>query len=374
MQQNQMYQELIELLTTDAASGKEAAVADKLVDKLRSLGLQVTRDCAGEGFGGECGNVIGVLEGQLDDALLLSAHMDRVPNGLGIRPVETDGILHSSGDTILAADDIAGVCAILDGLRRVIASGKPLPRIEVLFSVGEEIGLQGAKGTDLSAFRAKNGFVFDSPGRIGRFVNAAPGICHLNVEITGRSAHAGNEPEKGINAAKVMCDILSTLRQGRLDEQSTANFPILSTQTTARNVVCDSASFRGEARSRDAALLDAYLTYFEEHCRKTAQAAGAGIHITVQKNYPPFRIAPESRVLTTARAACEALGLPFRVEAGGGGMDANVFNGNGMSTVGVATGYSKDHTKEEQLVLEDFLRSGALCAALIEHYAGGAAR
>lgn len=50
-------------------------------------------------------------------------------------------------------------------------------------------------------------------------------------------------------------------------------------------------------------------------------------------------------------------------------MDANIYNAKGMSTVGVATGYSKNHTKDEQLILEDFYKSGELCAALIETYA-----
>lgn len=110
----------------------------KLEVKLRELGCTVTRDNAGETFGGECGNLIGILEGELDGSVMLSSHMDRVPNGYGIQPVEKDGILYSDGTTILAADDISGVCAILEGVRRAKASGKPLPRIEIIFSVGEE--------------------------------------------------------------------------------------------------------------------------------------------------------------------------------------------------------------------------------------------
>ena len=146
MKNERMYQELIELLTTDSAAGKENAIADKLTAKMEALGFTVTRDNAGETFGGECGNVIAVREGELKGSLFLSSHMDRVPNGLGIKPVEKDGVLYSDGTTILAADDISGVCAILEGLRQVLAAGTPLPRIEVVFSVGEETGLFGAKG------------------------------------------------------------------------------------------------------------------------------------------------------------------------------------------------------------------------------------
>ena len=50
-------------------------------------------------------------------------------------------------------------------------------------------------------------------------------------------------------------------------------------------------------------------------------------------------------------------------------MDANIYNAKGMTTVGVATGYTKNHTKNEQLVLEDFFKSGELAQVLIETFA-----
>ncbi len=369
MKNERMYQEFIELVTTDAASGKERAVAEKLMAKLEELGFTVTMDNAGETIGGDCGNVYGVLEGQLDGSLLLSSHMDRVPNGFGIRPVERDGVLYSDGTTILAADDLSGVCAILEGVRRVKDSGRPLPRLEVYFSISEEVSLDGAKATDVSIFKSHMGYIFDSPGGVGRFINGAPGRYALGADITGLAAHAGNEPEKGIDAAKIMSDMLSTLRQGRLDPVSTSNFPVLSTGSTACNVVCDFASFRGEARSRDYQRLMDYVNYFEEHCQKVAQENGAGVKVIREEAFLPFLIPETDPVMVIARTACEKLGLSYRAEVGGGGMDANIYNAQGMATVGVATGYSKNHTKDEQLILEDFYKSGELCAALIETYA-----
>lgn len=369
MKNETMYAELIELLTTDSASGKETEIADLLAGKLEALGFTVTRDNAGETFGGECGNVLGVLEGQLDGSLLLCSHMDRVPNGLGIKPVERDGVLYSDGTTILAADDISGVCAILEGVRRVLASGKPLPRLEVYFTVGEEAGLYGAKATDVSIFQSRLGYIFDSPGHVGRFVTAAPGRYQLGAEITGLAAHAGNEPEKGIDAAKIMCDILSTLKQGRLDPVTTSNFPMLSTGTHVPNVVCDFASFSGEARSRDAQKLADYVAYFEAHCKQVAEEKGAGLKLTMKEAFLPFQIPESDEAVVIAKAACAKVGLTGSFEAGGGGMDANIFNAQGMTTIGVATGYTKNHTKNEQLVLEDYFKSGELAQAIIETFA-----
>lgn len=58
MDNESMYAELLELITTDSASGKESAIARLLIGKLEALGFAVTMDNAGETFGGECGNVL----------------------------------------------------------------------------------------------------------------------------------------------------------------------------------------------------------------------------------------------------------------------------------------------------------------------------
>lgn len=376
MRNEVMYAELLELLKTDAASGKEDAIAELLKGKLADLGFTVTQDNAGEAFGSACGNVIGIREGELEGALLLSSHMDRVPNGLGIQPVERDGVLYSDGTTILAADDISGVCAILEGLRQVLAAGKPLPRLEVVFTIQEELCLGGAKVMDPSPLKSHIGYIFDSPGSVGRFINGAPGRYILKAEITGKPSHAGNAPEKGIDAAKTMAYIISTLKQGRLDEISTSNFPHLEAGTGAANinVVCDHALIEGEARSRDLKKLLDYVEYFRSHCQKVADEHGAKIEITTEENFLPFFIPEDDPVLAIGKTACEKLGIPFQCAVLGGAFDGNIHNARGMATVGVATGYTKNHTTEEQLELESFFRSGDLCAALIETYAEGLAR
>ena len=133
--------------------------------------------------------------------------------------------------------------------------------------------------------------------------------------------------------------------------------------------MCDSAGFKGEARSRDPEKLEKYMKYFDEHCRKIAAERNVGIDIVTELSYPPLNITEDEPVLLLAKAACEKLGLTFNPEAGGGGMDANNLTGRGIRCVGCGCGYSKNHTTSEQLVLEDFFQSGELCVALIETFA-----
>ena len=369
MRNEAMLQEFIELVTTDAVSGQEKLVADKLTEKLKALGFTVTMDDAGPKLGGNCGNVIGIREGELDGSLLFSSHMDRMPNGFGIKPVEWDGVLYSDGTTILSADDLSGVCAILEGIRQAVASGKPLPRLEVVFTVQEEPGVWGSAVLDTSVLQSKLGYVFDATGNIGRFVVKGPGRYTIDVTLTGKAAHAGADPEKGIDAAKAACKMLATLATGRLDFETVSNFPILE-GITARNSVCDHAAFRGEARSRDLEKLEKYMKYFDEHCRKIAAECNVGIEIETELSYPPLNVKETDQVYLLAKAACEKLDFTFNPEPGGGGMDANNLAGKGITCMGVGCGYAKNHTTDEYLVLEEFFKAGLLCQTLIETYAG----
>lgn len=165
--------------------------------------------------------------------------------------------------------------------------------------------------------------------------------------------------------------MLSTLRQGRLDPISTANFPILRTGSTARNVVCDFASFQGEARSRDVKRLEDYVAYFETHCQKVAAANGAGLKLSKVGNFRPFLVPLDDPILAIGRNR-----LP-RPEHQVPGRDRRRRNGRqhlqcaGHYLRGRGHRLHENHTHSEQLVLEDFFLSGRLAAALIETYAQG---
>ena len=73
-------------------------------------------------------------------------------------------------------------------------------------------------------------------------------------------------------------------------------------------MVCDFASFRGEARSRDSKTLLDYVAYFEEHCKKVAAENGAEVKIIKKESFLPFCIAEDNEVVSVAKAACAKIG------------------------------------------------------------------
>jgi tripeptide aminopeptidase len=262
------------------------------------------------------------------------------------------------------------VAAILEGVRQAIESGKALPKLEILFTVGEEAGLYGAKAFDVSLLTSKTMYVLDSPGRIGRIVNGAPGRALLEAQVFGKAAHAGNEPEKGIDAAKIMAEMLATMETGRLDENTTSNFSHLWSKTCeAMNVVCDHAILRGEMRSRSGEKLDRYEAYFQSHCREIAEKRGARVEFKRENTFLPFFIPEDSEMIQIVTESLKEMGIEPQINGGGGGMDGNIFNQKGITCVGIATGYFKNHSTEEYLYLDDFYHAGELVARIIGRFA-----
>ena len=356
--------EFIELVQIDSDSLNERNMADALTAKLKEIGCDVWEDKEMiEDIGGTAGNLYGVLEGTCPGSILFSAHMDRVANGHGIKPVVNDGIVTAQG-TILAADDLSGVCAILDGIRRVKASGKPHPRVEVLFTVCEEKGVTGSRYIKYDRILSKEGYALDSPGRIGRVINAAPSAATITYEVEGKNAHAGNAPEQGINAVMAAAKVLSRIPDGRLDFESTANFSTFEA-VGPTNVVNAKAVVKGESRSRSNEKLDNYLELVQKTCDEVAAETGAKITLDIFRKYYGFVVEPETSCIGRLKKVYDEMGIEMLVEKGGGGMDANRLNEHGIACVGVATGYFKNHSVNEHLYVEDLERSGEMVERII---------
>jgi tripeptide aminopeptidase len=301
--------EFLELVKINSNTKNERAMADCLKEKLRILGCQVTEDDAGSKIGGTAGNLYAVFPGTLPGSILLTAHMDRVPNGENIVAVINKDVITSDGNTILAADDLSGVCAILDCLRRLKDSDQGHCTVEILFTVSEEKGQAGSRNLDYTAIKSKVAYVFDSSGRIGRIINTAPSKATVTIEIHGKNAHAGNEPEKGIDAAKAAGILLATLPIGRLGNETTSNFPIITTNATSTNVVCDYAKIIGEARSSMHRNLEDYLQHIQDTATKTALETGATINVECNITAYAFQIKPDSAIIQNAVSAMSALGI-----------------------------------------------------------------
>lgn len=359
--------EFFELVKIKCSTRQEREVADVLKVRLQELGLEVIEDNVGEKIGGNCGNVLGFAQGTLQDAptLMLSAHMDCVEVCAGIVPQLKDGVITSVGDTILGADDKAGVVAILEALRMVKEQNIPHGAIQIVFTVAEEGGLNGAKGIDPSLLKADFGYALDSGGSPGEIITMAPGQNSITAVIHGKKAHAGVAPEEGINAIVVAGKALAEMQIGRIDFETTSNVGIIS-GGIATNIVPDLVEVKCEARSRNMDKLASQTRHMKDVFEQVAVANGAKAEVGVVTAYGPYVLAEDAPVVVLAVKAAQSIGLTPEIKATGGGSDANFFNNYGVPTAVLGVGMSKVHTTDEYIKEIDLYNSAELVTALIK--------
>ena len=344
-----------DLVRIDSPSGEEETIAVELVQRLEKLGLSVRRDAYGNIIAGD----------GRPEPLLLSAHMDTVEPGRGIEPrIEGDRIV-SDGTTILGGDCKAGMSAILEALESAAEDDTALRPLEVVFTREEEIGIVGARNLDFSMITAKEAIVFDGEGPSSRITSSSPTYIGFDLDITGRAAHAGVEPEKGISSIRIAAQIIARLPQGRLDDETTFNIGTIE-GGTVRNAVPENTIVRGEFRSRDMETLDSIRLQIDEalaEVRRMYPEAVIDDHLHTE--FETYTLTDDDPATMRVKAALRSLGMEPEMRPSGGGTDGNVFRLHDISAVVVGMADNSMHTVRESVTIPELVDSAHLCEALL---------
>lgn len=361
-----LLREFEELVSVDAESFGERKIADILTCKLKELGFAVYEDNAGEIYGGNAGNIYGYLKGSGNGAsLLFSAHMDTVSPGLGKRAViREDGTITSEGDTVLGADDAAGLAEILEGIRCVKESGKKHRDIEILFPIAEEAYLKGTEKFDFSRIKAKEAYVFDLSGDIGSAAIKAPSLISFVITVTGKAAHAGFEPENGVNAIEITAKALADLRQGHTDHETTLNIGTI-TGGTATNIVSEKCVCTGEVRSFCHSKAMDEINKLEKAFSYAAKDTGASFQIDISVHMEAYSVSEKSRTVKNFLKACRGIGRDGKLISTFGGSDNHNFIKNGIDGIVVSCGMYNVHSVQEFTKIEELVKGAELAALLI---------
>jgi peptidase T-like protein len=360
---------LFELVRVDSETGEEGAIAALLKEKFTSLGVIVQEDNAKEETGHGANNLIGTLPGKTDGtAIFFGAHMDTVRPGKNIRPSIRNGYIVSDGRTILGADDKAGLAALIEAFTVLIDDKLPHSELQVIVTVGEESGLLGAKALDTKLLRGKYGFEMDSEGPVGDMTIAAPYQVRFEVDLFGKSAHAGVAPEKGVSAITMAAKAITRMPLGRIDRETTANIGRFEGKG-ATNVICDHVGILAEARSLIRSKLDRQVRLMTQAFEQTAAEMGGKAEVKTTFMYPGYRFEPDAPIVRLAKAAVQSVGRHPRLLSSGGGSDANVINGKGLPVINMGVGYEQIHTIEERLPVSELVKTSELILALIQQAA-----
>ena len=207
--ENQAVRHLMDLLKVEGLSGREGNVASAVKKKLLDAGCKsawmkhdkVHRQIP-EDF--EIGNLIVRIPGSLKgERRLFMGHMDTVPLCRGAVPVHRGKRITSKARTALGGDDRVAVAALVTLVETLLKHDLPHPPMTVLFTVGEEIGLWGARFVDPKDLgNPAMGFNIDGANPASLVIGAI-GADRWEAHVHGKSAHAGLHPEGGISAALI---------------------------------------------------------------------------------------------------------------------------------------------------------------------------
>ena len=237
--------------------------------------------------------------------------MDVVEPWSGKKSVlEKDGTIHSAGDTVLGADDISGILEILYCVQLVLDSGKPHKKIEILFTIGEELYVKGSDVFDYSKVTAKQAYVLD-----------------LSEETTFN---------------------IGTIQGG-----------------TATNIVPDCCVLTGEIRSYDHGKALETVRMTERIFTEEAQKINATAEVTSQIHLIAYETPLESKSVTDFQKACEILGFSGGLTGTFGGSDNNSFAKNGIEGLVLSNGMYNAHSTREYTTVDDLYKGAELIGQLI---------
>jgi len=339
---DRMINQFMEMVQIESESGNETNFMNYLKPEFEKLGGEVIIDTYG--------NIIAKFpemgcSGK--EPVLMSCHGDTVQPGKGIEPVLKDGVIRSKGNTILGADDKAGIAELLEALR--VAPVRP--PVEVAITRQEEVGLLGVKELDFNMFKAKKGFLLDND-ELETIIIGGPSYYAIDVTIKGRGAHAGMEPEKEINAIQAAAFAIAKLKLGRLDEETTANVGVIN-GGIIRNGVPDNVTFLAECRSLNHEKAEKLSREMENIIREEVTINGSEVEIVIDNKCRAVQISPDAEVVEISKKALKSVGVDATTTLITGFTDASIHNNNGIEMAGVGIGARLEHSTDEHIYVDD---------------------
>ena len=372
-------------------------LARMLVDELHAIGL-------GDAVLDEHGYVFATLPGpDAAPVIGLLAHMDVSPDapGAGVEPIvhpHYDGgrielpragtvldpqdmpvlagkvghdIVTSSGDTLLGADDKAGMAEIMAAVAHLAAHPElPRPTLRVGFTPDEEVG-EGATLFDIERFGARCAYTLDG-SQPGELQDETFSAVEVTLVVHGVDIHPGWATGKLVNAARLAGRVVAALPQDRLTPETTSGregfIHVYELDGSAGRTV-----IRAIVRDFDDELLDSHVALLTRTAAEVvAREPRAKLEVSVKPQYRNMRrhLDADPEVVAAAERAIRAEGLEIIREPIRGGTDGSVLSARGLPTPNIFTGGHEYHSVREWASVQDMSSAAAVIVHLAEAWSG----
>lgn len=361
---------LQQLCLLESPSSDKAAVdacAAFVAEQLRAVGAEVRsvpQTTAGD-------HLVATWTGGSNGAgqFLTLCHLDTVwPLGtLSTLPLrEADGKLYGPG----TYDMKSGAVIVLMALRAIKDAGlTPKHPVRLVFTSDEEVGSVTSRDLiETEARRSTLALVMEPAMAGGQLKTFRKGVGEFKIVAQGRSAHAGVDHPKGLNAIEELAhQIIKLQKMTDYEQGTTVNVGVIA-GGTASNVVPERAEmdvdFRVSKMSEVERLMPAILNL---------QPAILGVQLSISGglNRPPMeRTATMIATFEQVRRLGESLGLKLEEGATGGGSDGNFTAALGTPTLdGIGARGDGAHAVHEHIIIESLAERAALLAAIFTQWA-----
>lgn len=357
MNKKRLVETFMDMVKIYSPSKEEKELTDYLIKILKDLGGEIHLDLGYKKYGGKAPSILCKFKGDMPGpGLTLAAHTDVVGPNKNVRPILDGNLIKTDGTTTLGGDDKAGIASILETIRFIKEEKKSHSDIFILLTPCEEIGMLGSKNFDWKKiskdmYPSKNIIVVDNAGKAGLIAYAAPSNYSFQIEFIGKTAHAGIEPEKGVNSIFLASQAISKMKIGRIDENTSTNIYSINSNFPS-NVVPDRTLIKGEIRSHQEKTIIKLLEDYQEICKLITLIEG-DFKFSSKLEYPPLKTKDNLNFARELKVIYESLNIGSQLVCIGGGSDANILAEEGFNSVIVGVGMENVHTVNEYLDLDE---------------------
>ena len=278
-----------------------------------------------------------------------------------------DDIITASGNTLLGADNKAGIAVIME-LANYLQQDPAIPHgeIKLLFTPDEEVG-RGVEHLDIKKLGADVAYTLDG-GELGSLESETFSADGLEMEIHGVIAHPGSAKGKLINAIKLAAEVIDKLPKSEMAPEVTEGREGFLHPTDIKGNA-DHASIKFILRDFESDALHMYASIIENAAQEVINK-NKGARYTV-KQFEQYRNMKEvldqhPRIVAYAKQAMLKTGIqPISVPVRGG-TDGSRLSFMGLPCPNLFTGEMALHSVEEYVSVQDMEKSVKVLIELVQ--------
>ena len=357
----------IKYVQCGSESHNERDFCELIEGELDNLGIWHDRQEVGLGIGSNGWNILAKVEGNPEKKpFLFVFHLDTVAPGNGIDVAVDNGTIRSRGNTILGADGKLAIALVLDAVASLQKAGGIDRPMEMLFTVCQEVGLEGALYADYSHIESEEALVIDH-FVLGEALTHTPWRVCFNIEVFGRSSHVITGYEDSANALKAAVDIIHQIELGRINDGLSINVSdFVSLSKT--NIIPQYARFDLEVRAFDEKDLKSSVERIRELSESVTGQMNCSFTMKETNSIPACDFSVHTDLFERLEGIYSMSGIALKRARSFGCLDATCTNNIGIRTVPLGINIYNSHSVRERVEFDEMQQASRLIKNIIIHF------